>query len=608
MATNLTYIPLMLEFYLVKREKSNIGGIIILKKKILAALLSCSIILSGCSMPDLGFGGDDTKSEEQDDTDKDDAEKEDTDQSDLDKEASDTDDSEAEASDDQAEANEEADLADFEANKPVFKMVNEHDRLYVYPDGEITLAGEYNLESLMLLDEYQDMYPELDAVLRKRAEENHQRYMDEIEKFQSDARARVESDAENGDPIHNYWVEDEVIVLRSNDRYLGYYEMVQDNWTSSYLYERNGYTYDIITGEEVNLGDVLNLSEEELNEIIIERLKEDYPEDAEELEGAKDSLKDYTYDSEGEETYNWCLSYDGIHFFFNEETLVKGQLFGNHEAVISYDEDFVNSKYAYDTSKGYCYRRTDLTPDSIDYYDGNTSILSLYLTEEEDDSDFASAISLAYKDQIATIDEYFDMTCLKWIYGVVTPDNRELVYIMYAGYDNSLELFAFEITDGNVKAAGTEWFSYADIGSLTDPVYKGEAVLSDPEAMVFGNGGDLLGSVSYYGAFKVGEDGLPEYAGDFYTISWICNYVDEDITTKVDIEAEEVDEDGNVKGSITVPAGSVVTPVRTDGDAFIDCRLEDGSLVRFTYSNTSYPISINGSELNDLFDNLCFAG
>ena len=33
--------------------------------------------------------------------------------------------------------------------------------------------------------------PELDAVLRKRAEENHQRYMDEIEKFQSDARARV---------------------------------------------------------------------------------------------------------------------------------------------------------------------------------------------------------------------------------------------------------------------------------------------------------------------------------------------------------------------------------------------------------------------------------
>ena len=32
--------------------------------------------------------------------------------------------------------------------------------------------------------------------------------------------------------------------------------MVQDNWNSSYLYERNGYTYDIITGEEVNLGDV----------------------------------------------------------------------------------------------------------------------------------------------------------------------------------------------------------------------------------------------------------------------------------------------------------------------------------------------------------------
>lgn len=577
-----------------------------MKKKLLAAFLSCSIILSGCSIPNLGLGGDDTESEDQDDKDEDDSEKEDTDQDESDEDASDSDASEDESSDDQADASTEVDLADFEANKPVFKMVNKHDRLYVYPDGQITLAGDYNLESLMLLDEYQDMYPELDAVLRKRADENNQKYKDEIEKFEEDARERAESDAEKGNTIHNYWVETEVIVLRSTDRYLGYYEMVQDNWNSSYLYERNGYTYDIITGEEVNLGDVLNISEEELNEIIIEHLKEDYPEDADELEGAEDALKDYKYDAEGENAYNWCLSYDGIHFFFNEETLVKGQLFGNHEAVISYDEDCVNSEYSYDTSNGYCYRRTDLNPQSMEYYDGKTSVLSLYITEDEEDSDFASALNLAYKDQLVTIDEYFDKTCLKWKYDVVTPDNREFVYIMYAGYDNSLELFVFEITDGNIKAVGTKWFSYADIGAMIDPEYEGEAVLSDPNAMVFGNGRDLLGTLSYYGAFKVGDDGLPEFAGDFYTISWVCG--SGDITAKVDIEAQEVDEDGTVKGDATVTAGSVVTPVRTDGETFLDCRLEDGTLVRFTYSNTSYPISINGSELNDLFDNLCFAG
>ena len=88
----------------------------------------------------------------------------------------------------------------------------------------------------------------------------------------------------------------------------------------------------------------------------------------------------------------------------------------------------------------------------------------------------------------------------------------------------------------------------------------------------------------------------------------VFGFVLGDITAKVDIEAQEVDEDGTVKGDTTVTAGSVVTPVRTDGETFLDCRLEDGTLVRFTYSNTSYPISINGSELNDLFDNLCFAG
>lgn len=553
-------------------------------------------------MPDLRLGNDDTKTEDQNDKDEDDFDEEDSDKDDSANESA-TDSS----SDDELDAKEDANAKDFEANKPVFKMVNEHDRLYVYPDGEITLAGEYNLESLMLLDEYKDMYPELDSVLRKRADENHQQYNDEIDQFKSDANERAEIDAQNGNSIHKYWVETQVIVLRSNDRYLGYYEMVQDNWTTNYIYERNGYTYDIVTGEEVKLGDVLNISEEELNEIILEHLKEDYPEDVDDLEGAIDVLKDYKYDAEGYDTYNWCLSYDGIHFFFNEETLVKGQLFGNHEVVISYEEDFVNSKYAYDTSNGYCYRRIDLNPYSIDYYYGDTSALSLYITEDEYDSDYGTALSIAYEDQIATIDEDFDTTGFKWSYDVVTADNREFVYIMIAGYDNSLELFAFEITDGNIKAAGTKWFSYADIGAMTDPAYEGEAVISDPNAMVFGNGKDLLGSVSYYGTYKVGDDGLPEFSGDFYTISWVCTYED-DITTKVDIEAEEVDEDGNVKGNITVPAGSVVIPVRTDGDNFIDCRLEDGTLVRFTYSSTDYPRYINGTEMDDLFDNLWYAG
>ena len=91
----------------------------ILKKKILAAFFSWSIILSGCSIPNIGLGGDDTESEDQDDKNEDDSEKEDTDQDESDEDAS-----EDESSDDQADASTEVDLADFEANKPVFKMVN----------------------------------------------------------------------------------------------------------------------------------------------------------------------------------------------------------------------------------------------------------------------------------------------------------------------------------------------------------------------------------------------------------------------------------------------------------------------------------------------------
>lgn len=580
----------------------------ILKKKFLAALLSCSIILSGCSLLDINLGKNDTSSEESDE-DKD-SSKEDVNNDESDDKGSDQNSEigKDEQSSDDNETKGVIDLADFEANKPVFKIVQQYDRQYEYPDGQITLAGEYDLESLMLLDEYKDMYPELDSVLRQRADENRQRYNDEIEDFNSDVATRADSDTAQGKSIHNYWVKNQVIVLRSNDRYLGYYEMVQDNWTTGYLYERNGYNYDIITGQEVKLGDVLNISEDELNTILCERLRQDYPEDADELEGAEDALKDYKYDAESGDTYNWCLSYDGIHFFFNEETLVKGSLFGNHEAVISYDEDCVNDEYAYDTSKGYCYRRTDLTPDTIDRYSGGYSGLALYITPEEEGSDYASALSIAYEDQIATIDEYYDATCIKNKYDIVTPEGREYVYITIAGFDNSLELFVFEVTDNKPKACGTTWFSYAEIGYMIDPDYEGEAIPSDPSAMVFGNGSDLMGSVSYYGKYKVGDDGLPTFCGDFQTISWVCSFEGADIKTKADIDAETVDENGSVTGKTTVAAGTVVIPYRTDGDNFIDCKLEDGSIVRFTFSSTHYPVSINGVEMTELFENLCYAG
>lgn len=562
-----------------------------MKKRVLAAMCSFSILLSGCSLPFVG-----TKQEAATEASSEASSVEAVEEVSV--EAS----TEA-TSEDETETTDEIDFA---ANKPVFKIVERNDSYYAYPDGNIKLAGEYKLQSLMLFDEYKELYPELDKVLTAKTDELIEKFNNEDEKFIEDVKEKSDSAIQDGNSIKNYWVKHELVLQRTNDRYLGFYEMVQDNWNTSYLYERNGYTYDIVTGEELKLGDVLNISEEDLNKIICDSLRENYPEDADELEGAEDALKDYKYDAEGENAYNWYLSYDGVHFFFNENTLVKGKIFGSHEVVIPFDEGFVNDEYVFDTSKGYCYMIDDIYPMTMDRYDGHDSYYELYMTEDGENSGYASALSLSYKDQLATIEEYYEIDSFMYKYDVATSDGREFFYIAIQGMDYDYELFIFEVTGGNLKAVGTDYFSFTDAGSETNSDYAGEAVLTDPDAMVFGLHSDLFGTLSCYGKYKVGSDGHPEFTGDYYTICWICG--DEDITTKAEVGAVVVLEDGTTQEEITIPVGTIVVPVRTDGETFTDCRLEDGSMARFYYTSTTYPATIDGEAMEDLFDNLCYAG
>lgn len=49
-------------------------------------------------------------------------------------------------------------------------------------------------------------------------------------------------------------------------------------------------------------------------------------------------------------------------------------------------------------------------------------------------------------------------------------------------------------------------------------------------------------------------------------------------------------------------------PIRTDNSTFVDCRLDDGRLVRLKFSQTDYPSQIDGVNVEDLFEGLVYAG
>lgn len=59
----------------------------------------------------------------------------------------------------------------------------------------------------------------------------------------------------------------------------------------------------------------------------------------------------------------------------------------------------------------------------------------------------------------------------------------------------------------------------------------------------------------------------------------------------------------------TIPAGTVLTPLRTNGNDTVDCLTKDGALVRLVVDDPgAYPQTIGGTDVETLFDGIGFAG
>ncbi|MBR1909076.1 MAG: hypothetical protein IJ821_00660 [Lachnospiraceae bacterium] len=56
----------------------------------------------------------------------------------------------------------------------------------------------------------------------------------------------------------------------------------------------------------------------------------------------------------------------------------------------------------------------------------------------------------------------------------------------------------------------------------------------------------------------------------------------------------ELADEFNEQGEETVEAGEHFLPIRTDNSSFVDCRLDDGRLVRLKITKTDYPVQIDG--------------
>lgn len=117
--------------------------------------------------------------------------------------------------------------------------------------------------------------------------------------------------------------------------------------------------------------------------------------------------------------------------------------------------------------------------------------------------------------------------------------------------------------------------------------------LSDPNQMVLETRTGLLSTVSGRRTYRIGADGMPTpwEGGEVYQID--DGFV---FTAKQDVAG----------GAIR--AGEAVRYVGTDNDTFADLRKENGETVRVAVNRSGWPHTIDGIDIEELFDGLLFAG
>lgn len=349
-----------------------------------------------------------------------------------------------------------------------------------------------------------------------------------------------------------------------------------------------GINYNTETGKEVALTDVLT-DTKELPTILDKKICEKYSDVT--FFDLDDTLSKYKL-----EEFTWTVDYQGITFWFSPYEIAPFAV-GTLSARIWFDEfpDMFNKDYVV-TAPTYAVSlpigmdmEFDLKADD-GVYDSVCveEIPEQYgsynmLRASVNDKTFTDEINYAYN-----FDAYLvHIGDKNYIYSDSTTDN---------------DYHMFSVLDINGDAISQIDLQYST-GFFTEIIETGctyKQVLNDPLYFALSTRFDILGTRSGVAHYRASEtDGIPEMTDDAFDIE-----SDVGITTRIPLDAELLPDKENVQLS----KGTVLYPLRTDGNSYIDMKTEDGRELRFKYDKSEFPHKVNGISEEECFETLIYAG
>ncbi len=369
-------------------------------------------------------------------------------------------------------------------------------------------------------------------------------------------------------------------------------------------YSNYGVNYDTKTGKVLEIWDVIR-DKEKLKELLCAKLNEKYGDEL--LFGpVEDSMDEYL---NGTYEFSWVLGYEGVTIFFNPYELASFAA-----GILTINIDFDECPEIF--NEEYC-RVPDSYVIPMDY------ALDNYM--DIDGDGLANQISVQ-----GIYDEYGEIEkCSIWIDGETTEwdfftmsiepylvraaDGRVYLYLFGIGASDYAFARVFDLSDGTPAEQGEGYnLSVAVLASCDEydedqngSGYTGcrtYAAFTDTEEFWMDSRLDALSTVYGTKSYHIGADGTPVANEDAFML---CSRLE--LTARMDVEMKLVDEDGFEVGSTVVPAGSVCEYYRTDNRTWADFILEDGSIGRVEIT-TEWPMTVNGVELDSVFEGTVFAG
>ncbi len=508
------------------------------------------------------------------------------------------------------QAAQESTAADAQAANSALPEVvfEEYNLLETEDDYKVIASGFYN--TIKLTQEAAAAYPALNNTVTAQSGEIEKRYdadFEELEEASETFRKQQNMD-ENDYPTGS--LEGRLDVVRCDASVLSLLETTYSFYPGSAHGSTafRDYNYDTATGEAVKLSDVF-ADPSALPAVISQNLK--IQADGSPYEGTEEELRQY-FDGTYEEPA-WLIDEQGVTFLFAPAELAPHAA-GTLEAKISFTDNASLFTGKYGPAEGAYVRKlaTDV-PFTADLDgDGVKETLSVnYDYGEGADSYGYEGFKVCVDDSECAVEQYiYSMNA----YLIHREDGKNYIYVI-TQTDNDYEILnVFAISDKKASAAGT--LNGTGIGTVYHEVYDEGKYdpeksymeifpLIDPESFALDTRMNLMSTYSAVRSYRVGNDGVPEPLTDYYEIR-----VERELTSRVPLAAEVVDTTtGEATGEQKeIPAGSKCRLWHTNGVDTVDLMLEDGSAVRVNVVADGWPQTVNGKELEEVFEGTMFAG